>query len=215
MELKNKNIVAIIAHPDDETIGCGGFLSKASTLGAKCKVVLPLKRGNQRGINSWDDQLEHFKTACSHLGAIPIVTEKLVTDESAALSIQEISSSIMEYINWADIVLCHWKGDIHHAHQAVSRAVELATRPFRNPKTVLCFEIATSTDQGFENTFSPNCFVALDESDMLKKKLAMEQYDLEICPGRTPEDLEFQMRMRGSQSGNMYAEAFTIVRHFI
>lgn len=215
MELKNKNIVAIIAHPDDETLGCGGLLSKASRLGAVCKVILPLKRSNERLPDNWNIEIEQFKEACNQLGAIPVILDELVRDDTSTNNIQKISKLINDHIDWADIILCHWKGDVHYAHRAIADAVELATRPFRNAKTVLCFEVSTATDQGFENTFHPNCFVKLDETDVQNKKTAMAQYNSEIFTGRTPVDLECQMLYRGSQSGFKYAEAYTIVRFFI
>lgn len=215
MEFKNKKIIALIAHPDDETLGCGGLLSKAARLGAECKVILPLKRSNERKVNSWQEEMNQFQHACKQLGVTPIVLNELIQDNLSAINIQKIADAIAEHIDWADIILCHWKNDAHHAHRAIANAVELATRPFRNAKTVLCFEIATSTDQGFENSFSPNCYVFLDELDMSNKKLAMGCYHSEIFPGRTPDDLENQMRYRGSQSGTKYAEAYIIARYFI
>ncbi len=215
MDLAHKRIVAIIAHPDDETIGCGGFLHKAASLGASCKVILPIKRGDPRGLANWDLLLQQFQNACTYLGAEAILTSEQVCDLTADHHILKIYELILEHINWADIVLCHWQGDTHQAHKAVYRAVELATRPFRNPKTVLCFEIATSTDQGFVQTFSPNCFVELSARDVSQKTKAMAQYTTEIVAGRAPMNLENQMRLRGSQIGTEFAEAFVIARHFI
>jgi LmbE family N-acetylglucosaminyl deacetylase len=215
MELRNKNIVAIIAHPDDETIGCGGLLRKAADQNATCRVVLPIRRGDPRGIANWNCLMQQFNATCDLLGASAIITNETVEDLVAEINIHKIFSLIQGHIEWADIVLTHWHGDSHQAHRAVSRATEIATRPFRTQKTVLCFEIPTSTDQAFINTFSPNCFVTLSEHEMTKKKIAMGLYESEIVGGRTPFNLENQMRLRGSQAGTEFAEAYVIARHFI
>ena len=159
--------------------------------------------------------MKHFESACKQLGVTPVVLDDLTTDNLASANISKIANAIEPYVKWADLVLTHWKGDTHHAHHAIVDAVELATRPFRNAKSVFCFEIATSTDQGFENNFDPNCYVYLDETDMRNKCLAMEHYVSEIFPGRTPADLECQMRYRGSQCGSELAEAYVVARFFI
>ena len=215
MDLTGKRIVAIIAHPDDETIGCGGLLCKASALNAACKVVLPLKRKDARGAAHWDKLLAQFGDACRLLGAQPICTDETVDDITAETEVHRLFHIILEHVEWADIILTHWHGDSHQAHRAVSRAVELGTRPFRTQKTVMCFEIATSTDQAFTYTFSPNCFVVLTEDEVKKKTTAMSFYESEAAAGRRPQDLESQLRSRGRQINRFFAEAFVIARHFI
>lgn len=215
MDIRNKNIVVVIAHPDDETIGCGGFLSKASIQNANCRVVLPVRRGDARGISNWDRLIDQLANASKLLGATLVLTDDLVDDLTAEIYVHKIYKLIEEHVAWADIVLTHWHGDSHQAHRAVSRAVELATRPFRSKKTVLFFEIATSTDQAYEYTFSPNCFVVLSDTEVANKISAMNHYGTEIIAGRTPENLKNQLRLRGSQIGSDFAEAFVIARHFI
>jgi LmbE family N-acetylglucosaminyl deacetylase len=215
LDFKNKKIIVVIAHPDDETIGCGGLISKAARLGAEVKVILPLKRRNQRTESDWGEEIKEFKDACALLGAAPVLLEHLVVDDYIELKVEEIANKLAEYVSWADLIFCHHFNDIHHAHQAISKAVEIATRPFRINKTVFCFEILTSTDQGFESGFKPNCYVVLGEEDAAKKENAMKLYKTENVRGRTSKNLNNLMKYRGGQIGTNFAEAFQIVRFYI
>ena len=39
MNFKNKKILVVAAHPDDDILGCGGTLAKAINLKAKVKIL--------------------------------------------------------------------------------------------------------------------------------------------------------------------------------
>ena len=89
--------------------------------------------------------------------------------------------------------------------------------PFRGRRDVSCFEVPTSTDQGFggvEPAFQPNEYVVLDQGHVERKLWALAGYQSELAPGRTPDDLERRLRARGAEIGATFAEAFVTVRRF-
>ncbi len=214
MIFKNLKICVVVAHPDDETIGCGGLVSKAVNNGCSVKIILSLRSNGKRSLTKWKQYLGNFKKACKELGAKPVILTPLVFEHNIEKNFWELTDRIQKQIEWADIILTHNPGDVHASHRAISDIVEITTRPFRLNKNVIFFEIPTSTNQRYENTFHPNLFVELSEKDVDKKCKAFEFYRDEFAPGRNPEDLRLHCSFRGRQVGAGYAEFFKVARFY-
>ncbi len=207
-------VVCVIGHPDDEALGCGATLAKAASAGADVRVVLAVRRTDPRGREHWDEIIEQFAASCAILGAEPVVVDGLLPEEQTETDLKALHALVEDHIDWANLVITHWPGDVHQVHRQVARAVEIATRPFRRRRNVLFMEVPTSTDQSFCGGFAPNLFVQVSDRHMAAKVGAMSVYRTELDPGRRPEDLERLLRQRGVQSGTELAEAFVIARSF-
>lgn len=210
-----KRVVCIMAHPDDETIGCGATLAKAVAEGAEVRVVLPLRRIDVPGRDDWDTVLAQFRRAVSLLGATPVIADGLQCESTVWQAPQQLLPLISPWIEWSDLVITHWHGDLHHSHRAVAHAVELATRPFRLRRSVIQSEIPSSSDQSYAQGFVPNMYINVDGTAAADKVAAMAHYVNELCPGRNPASLDRWLRVRGEQTGCDFAEAFSVARWFL
>lgn len=210
----SSRILIVIAHPDDEVLGCGGTIAKWSRMGHRVNVLLPIRRIDPRGRKEWNRLLEAFPKSCELLGAQACIHDDLLDEDIAVNNLHLLHDRILPFVEAADVVLTHHTGDVNQVHGAVSRAVEIATRPFRRKKAVLLFECPTSTEQAFVPTFHPNLWMELEAGDIAKKCEAIELYPSEHAPGRTPEILRMKAAVRGSESGSKYAEAFHLARAF-
>jgi LmbE family N-acetylglucosaminyl deacetylase len=211
------NVLVVVAHPDDEALGCGGSIAKLASAGSRVRVLLPLRRCDPRGRATWDHLLHAFGTSCAVLGASPVVADSPMDETEAEPRPHLLHDLILPWVEQSDLVLTHWPGDVNQVHRGVARAVEIATRPFRRRVDVSCFEVPTSTDQGFGVgglAFVPNEHVVLDADHARRKTQAVSAYGDELVVGRRPEDVERALRTRGSSIGVEYAEAFAVARRF-
>ena len=126
----------------------------------------------------------------------------------------------------AEVIFTHHPNDTNIDHYTVSEIVGEASRlshrqlkgvNIKPLKAVYYMEIPSSTDWSFNaicKKFEPNTFVCVDYDMILKKIKSLEVYDnvvrLEPHP-RSRKALESLSVIRGSQSGNNYAEAFECV----
>lgn len=206
-------VLVVVAHPDDEVLGCGGTIRKLADAGCEVKVLLAFESPHGR---DWVKRRKTFDKVCQSLGAMAETVGGNAELSSTGGDLREMHDLLHPWIEWCDTVFTHWHGDVNQMHRTLSRAVEIATRPFRRRRDVFLFEVPTSSDQGYTGAaFTPNTFVELDASHCAIKCSAMDLYPHELAPGRTSQDLMRRLELRGTEAGLRYAEAFVAVRLFL
>ena len=225
-------IMIIVAHPDDETLGCGGLISKLVREKKNIFVLIVAEGSSCRfSTSASKHELEIQKLAIKkrskmlersmhYLGVQDICELNLRCGALSAMPLIEINQLIEKPIRaWQpDTVITHSYIDSNLDHQTVFESVRIATRPTANStvKTVLSCEIPSSTDWSFVESFSPNYFIELDDDDLTNKIEALKFYEKEI-PGknhpRSLDNIKALAKIRGSQVGVEYAEAFCLIRH--
>lgn len=225
----SKNILVIAAHPDDEVLGCGGTIARYTKEGHNCYVVILAE-----GVTSRDDIRDpekrknclllleqHTNHAAEILGARSIELNHLPDNRMDSVDILDVIKIIEKAIDRVkpDIIFTHHFGDLNIDHRITARAVETATRPGRETTVpeLYSFEILSSTEWNFSNPaerFSPNFFI--DINDTLELKIqALKIYTSELGAFPFPRSKEAVValaKMRGSQSGLLAAEAFSLIR---
>ena len=217
------NILAISAHPDDETLGCGGTLLKHRDAGdAIFWIVATVCHEPQ-----WSADLIRRK-ACEVDRVAKAYGAELITFGLPNARLDTIpTGDLMKPIEQAvdtirpEIVYMLHGGDIHTDHFYLSTAAMSVLKPFymtrRGIRRVLGYETLSSTDaapQRGERMFMPNAFS--DITPYIDAKLdVMRLYETEIHAEpmpRSPSAIRALARVRGATMSTEYAEAFTLIR---
>lgn len=232
--LKNKRIMAIVAHPDDEVLGLGAtmydLIHKSNC--TICAVILGegiTSRSDERDRAQWKKELEIHRSNIDN--AARTIGYKSVGiydfpdnrfDSIALLDIVKVIEKEKQEFQ-PEIIFTHHGGDTNIDHRRTFEAVITASRPLQGEpvRTIITFETPSSTEwQAFNypNYFQPNMFVRVSEEGINAKIKAMELYEFErrIFPHpRSPEALQILARKHGVTVGAEYAEAFMLIRSIL
>jgi N-acetylglucosamine malate deacetylase 1 len=222
-----RKMLAVVAHPDDETLGAGGSIARFVRDGGEAWVCIvcdgvTARHGEARR------QRECAERACEVLGVRNVIFCNLPDQRLDTLNLVDVITPIEECVTdlKPDIVLTHFKEDVNQDHGVVFAATMVATRPKPgvSVKTVMCFETASSTEWAAPfagGVFAPNVFI--DISSTLETKIeAMTMYAKthvsEVHPyphPRSYEAIEVYAKRQGVAVGTTAAESFMLVRSLV
>jgi N-acetylglucosamine malate deacetylase 1 len=225
-------IALIVAHPDDEILGCGGTIASHAKAGDEVHVLILAEgitsRDNKRDLESRADELKKLKQtardANNVLGVTSLVLHDFPDNRMDSVDRLDLIKVIEEFIvkNNPNIIYTHHPKDINIDHRCVNDAVIVASRPIpgSSVELLLFFETVSSTEwqaADKDSNFIPNWWVDISETLELKMQ-ALETYQSEMRPwphARSSEAVKHLAHWRGASIGCNAAEAFVLGRNIM
>ncbi len=224
MQLKDKKILVIASHPDDEVIGCGGLIAKAIKANAKV-FVLYMAIGKCRqlvtGGTDEDTRIKEIK-AVADAGRFEyriqfVGDEFMRLDKLPQKELIDIFEDVISEQK-PDIVClpCHYSFD--QDHRAVFNAGMTAVRPIPQNLRHLApvvLEYEEPYSWTVEAVFKPNFFIPLTQKELDKKieLLRLHATQLRDAPhSRSTDNIKRLAGIRGADIGVDAAEAYSLHR---
>lgn len=212
------DVLVIVAHPDDETLMCGGTIAKHVKNGEKVRVLILSEGVDSRMDATNVERLARLK-ACDEASNILGCNGEVLTypdqrfDTVARLDIiHAIEKRIEQYR--PNTVYTHKDSDPNLDHMITSDAVSIAcrARPGCSVKLLLMGEVPSSVTRGIP--FAPNWFVDISETmpDKLKALICYKDEMRDPPHPRSNFNVGSMSMMRGASVGVEYAEAFVLAR---
>jgi len=222
-------VLVVVAHPDDEVLGCGGTIARHVRAKDQVKVMILAEGVTSRasarseGLRSRDvARLQAAaRKANAALGVKDLVMLRMPDNRMDGVELLDVVKAIeVPFLKFRpETVYTHHPGDLNVDHGVVSRAVMTACRPVPGAKTrrILFFETPSSTEWNAGTpavAFEPNWYCDISKTVGFKLR-ALRHYSSEMRRWPHPRSLravEHLARWRGASVGVSAAEAFVLAR---
>lgn len=217
-----KKIIVFSAHPDDETLGCGGYIKKLSKKNDPYVCIFTAGITSREKHNYKDTRtlkknaLKAFKILGFKKNYFLNLDDNKL-DNYPLLDLVKMTENIIKKVK-PNIIFTHFPDDLNIDHKVVTNAVLTAARPIQNNnflKKIFFYETLSSTEWSINQKFIPNTYI--DIKDSIKFKInAMKSYKSEIRTfphPRSVKGIEVLAQKRGSEVSLKFAEAFMLYRN--
>lgn len=220
----SRRILIISAHPDDETLGCGGTILKHVSYSDEIYWIV----STQAHEPQWSAQIIQKKAEEVEAVAKAFSIRKVFKLGFPTIRLEQVEQGVLmnalrEVIEEVkpEIIYTIHSGDVHSDHRALFTATLAVLKPFYmqrlGVKRILSFECLSSTDAAPLTQNTP--FVPLVFSDITpfidRKIEIMHLFESELQPEPAPRSdsaIRALARFRGATINVEYAEAFMLIR---
>ncbi len=233
-----ERVLVVAAHPDDEVLGCGGTIALHCAAGDEVRIIFMADGEGARFARPGQRSLQEDAT----LQQAILERQHMATGAAGKLGIVLGGQGTLTFLNYPDqrldtvplldlaqavetfargynptIVYTHHGGDLNKDHRLTHEAVVTAFRPKpgSSVRTLLFFEVPSSTEWATPCTFQPNAIVVLEEIYYSRKWAALECYGREMPEFPHPRSeiaMDSLSAWRGAACGVQRAEAFMVGR---
>jgi len=224
--MKNRIILIVSPHADDETFGCGGSIFRHIAKGDEVHWLLVTQMSYATGYTEKQiiqrrADINTISTLFGFNSTVELGLPPAKLDTIPKSEIVQKIASVIDNIS-PEIVYVPYRNDVHSDHEIVFDATISCCKSFRRPfiRKILAYETQSETDfclKPGNAAFTPNYFV--DISKYIDDKVrAVSVYESEVAQFPFPRSIEAMKALamlRGSQSGVNSAESFIILKEIV
>lgn len=219
-------VMVVCAHPDDETLGCGGTIRRHVAAGDNVSWVIATQAHEPQWSAAVIERKAHEVDAVA--AALGVARHVRLGFPSSRLDVtprSDLIRALHEVIDQVrpELLYVVHPGDVHRDHADVFESTMSVLKGFRmrslGVRRVLAFETLSSTEAAApaRDPFVPTVFVDVGAFiDDKARIMALYQSEVQEYPlPRDESSIRALARFRGTSVGLEYAEAFELVRELV